>query len=132
MSGDALLAAADSKEAHDSLHTLKIGSGDVASFQLSGGTTGIPKIVPRFHAEYLGSTRAWAARIRLSCRDTLLWALPLIHNAAQVKILVPAVLTGSTVVLMPRMDAPTFFDWIGRERVTIAASIGPIASQILD
>ena len=30
------------------------GCEDVLSFQLSGGTTGMPKIIPRFHAEYLG------------------------------------------------------------------------------
>ncbi|KAG0924549.1 hypothetical protein G6F31_019081 [Rhizopus arrhizus] len=33
----------------------------VAVFQLSGGTTGVPKIIPRFQAEYLYNMRAVAA-----------------------------------------------------------------------
>ena len=35
------------------------GPCDVALFQLSGGSTDIPKIIPRMHAEYLGASLAW-------------------------------------------------------------------------
>ena len=34
---------------------------DVIMFQLSGGSTGLPKIIPRFHSEYLGSA-LWLAK----------------------------------------------------------------------
>ncbi|GAC58872.1 hypothetical protein GOHSU_56_00050 [Gordonia hirsuta DSM 44140 = NBRC 16056] len=36
---------------------------DVAVFQLSGGTTGLPKIAPRLHEEYSYNSRAWAAAL---------------------------------------------------------------------
>lgn len=114
------------------LGAIDIGIQDVLTFQLSGGTTGFPKIVPRFHGEYLGSSHAWGTRIGLSERDTALWTLPLIHNAGQVLMLVPTVLFGATLVLLPRMEVDTFFDWIARERVSIVTSIGPIASHVLD
>jgi len=61
-----------------------------------------------------------------------LYALPLIHNAGQVASLFPAVLLGGTVILMQRMDAGTFFDWVEREHVTHSLNIGPAAAQILD
>src|SRR3984893_5162761 len=55
--------------------------GDVVLFQLSGGSTGVPKIIPRMHAEYLGSANSWSLRHRLGAGDVSLWALPLIHHA---------------------------------------------------
>lgn len=108
------------------------GIQDVLTFQLSGGTTGFPKIVPRFHGEYLGSSRAWGARIALSSNDISLWALPLIHNAGQILMLVPTVLYGSTLLLMPRFVVEDFFTRIEREGVTVVTSIGPIAAHVLD
>lgn len=129
---DALIDSVSITAARERLRSVDIGIQDVLTFQLSGGTTGLPKIIPRFHGEYLGQSHAWGTRIALSERDTALWTLPLIHNAGQVLMLVPTVLFGSSLVLMPRMDAGVFFDWIERERVTIVTSIGPIASYVLD
>ena len=128
----ALIDSVTIAAARKRLDAIDIGMQDVLTFQLSGGTTGLPKIIPRFHGEYLGQSQTWAARIGLSERDTALWTLPLIHNAGQVLMLVPTVLSGSSLVLMPRMEAGIFFDWIERERVTIVTSIGPIASYVLD
>lgn len=129
---EGLIESITDEAARQRLSSIDIGIQDVLTFQLSGGTTGLPKIIPRFHGEYLGQSHAWGTRIALSERDTSLWTLPLIHNAGQVLMLVPTVLFGSTLVLMPRMDAGVFFDWIERERVTIVTSIGPIASYVLD
>ena len=50
-------------------------------FELSGGSTNLPKIIPRMHGEYLGSTRQLAERYELTGEDVTLWSLPLIHNA---------------------------------------------------
>ena len=66
--------------------------GDVALFQLSGGSTGVPKIIPRMHAEYLGSSQSWNVRHGLRDDDVSLWALPLIHNAGMLLMLVASLL----------------------------------------
>ena len=66
------------------------------TFQLSGGTTGVPKIIPRFHAEYMGSARDWARRQRMDENVVQLYALPLIHNAGQIASLFPALVMGGT------------------------------------
>ena len=129
---EALIDAVSLADARRRLAGRAIGPEDILAFQLSGGTTGAPKIIPRFHAEYLGYARNWAKRLRLSDRDVLLWALPLIHNAGQGSMLIPAMLAGATVVLMQRMDTGAFFEWIEAERVTVVISIGPIAAHVLE
>jgi non-ribosomal peptide synthetase component E (peptide arylation enzyme)/acyl-CoA thioesterase FadM len=129
---DSLIAGTDISRARQVLGDIEIGTEDVATLQLSGGTTGSPKLIPRFHSEYLGSAHCWANRIQMTAEDKLLWTLPLIHNAGQILVLVPALLTRATVVLMQRMDPSAFFEWIERERVSILTSIGPIASAVLD
>ena len=46
-----------------------IDPDDVAVFQLSGGTTGVPKVIPRLHAEYWYNARAYADGVRLGRDD---------------------------------------------------------------
>jgi non-ribosomal peptide synthetase component E (peptide arylation enzyme) len=129
---DALIDAQSLETARAKLDGVSIGIEDVLAFQLSGGTTGVPKIIPRFHGEYMGQARDWARRNAMDSNMVALYALPLIHNAGQIASLFPTVLLGGSVVLMLRMDPKAFFDWIGRERVTHSLNIGPAAAQVLD
>lgn len=106
--------------------------GDVAMFQLSGGSTGVPKIIPRMHAEYLGSSAAWDVRQRLRANDVALWALPLIHNAGMILMLVPALLRRRKLVIQSRFAVGAFLSAIEKHRVIYTGSIGPIAPSIID
>jgi len=128
---DALIADMPLEAARERLARLPLGSEDVLSFQLSGGTTGVPKIIPRFHAEYLGHSAGWARRYRIDANSRVIWSLPLLHNAGQLYALIPAVLLGVTTVLMPKVDIRRMLDLIEQHRVTHALSIGPIAPQLL-
>jgi 2,3-dihydroxybenzoate-AMP ligase len=51
-----------------------------ALFQLSGGTTGVPKLIPRTHNDYLYNSKAAAAINDIHPDDALLCVLPLSHN----------------------------------------------------
>lgn len=51
-----------------------------ALFQLSGGTTGVPKLIPRIHNDYLYNAKAAAAINDIHPDDALLEVLPLSHN----------------------------------------------------
>jgi salicylate---[aryl-carrier protein] ligase len=119
-------------QARARLASVEIGTEDVLTFQLSGGTTGVPKIIPRFHAEYMGSARDWARRQCMDDNVVQLYALPLIHNAGQIASLFPALVMGGTTVLMPRMDPKVFCEWVERQRVTHSMNIGPALAQMLD
>jgi non-ribosomal peptide synthetase component E (peptide arylation enzyme) len=105
---------------------------DVATFQLSGGSTSLPKIIPRMHGEYLGATLQLSQRYQLTGDDISLWSLPLIHNAGTLFAVLPVALEGRTLVLQPRVDIPEMLTLIERHKVTFAGSIGPIAARLLE
>jgi 2,3-dihydroxybenzoate-AMP ligase len=50
-------------------------------FQLSGGTTGVPKVIPRRHAEYWYNARAYASRLGWDEQSRVAHLIPIIHNA---------------------------------------------------
>jgi non-ribosomal peptide synthetase component E (peptide arylation enzyme) len=106
--------------------------GDVVLFQLSGGSTGVPKIIPRMHAEYLGSANSWSARHSLGPDDVSLWALPLIHNAGMLLMLVPSLISRRKLVIQSKFDLDAFLRTIEKHRVTYTGSIGPIAPRLIE
>ena len=54
---------------------------DVAVLQLSGGTTGVPKVIGRRHAEYWYNARAYASRLGWDEQTRVAHLIPIIHNA---------------------------------------------------
>lgn len=119
------------EDARRRLQCTKPGKRDVLSFQLSGGTTGVPKVIPRFHAEYIGHSMHWMRQFGITSDSRLIWSLPLVHNAGQLYALVPPIAMGLTVVLMPRVDIARMLELIEQHRVTHALSIGPVAPQLI-
>ncbi|HCN71655.1 MAG TPA: 2,3-dihydroxybenzoate-AMP ligase [Pusillimonas sp.] len=108
----------------------EFGAGDVAVFQLSGGSTGVPKIIPRFHGEYLAHGRDWCNQYEMEAGNIGIWALPVLHNAGMLFSIVRAVAYPATTVLMPRWDVASYFEMIDREKVQFAFTIGPHAPAI--
>lgn len=127
----ALIQSQDLDVARARLAGIAIGPGDVLSFQLSGGTTGVPKIIPRFHGEYLGHSAGWMRCFGITGDSRLVWSLPLIHNAGQLYALIPVLLLGVSVVLLPRVDIRRMLELVELHRVTHALSIGPVAPQLI-
>ena len=128
---ESLIANMPLNKARDRLRDVPVGPRDVLSFQLSGGTTGVPKIIPRFHAEYLGHSAGWMKQYRVTPDSRVIWSLPLLHNAGQLYAFIPAISAGVTTVLMPKVDIRRMLELIETHRVTHALSIGPIAPQMM-
>lgn len=122
----------DRQTAHRRVSAISIHPEDVAFFQLSGGSTGVPKIIPRMHAEYLGQSASWKARHEITAKDIGLWSLPLIHNAGMVLMMVPFLLARATFVLQSRFEIGAFLEAIQKHRVTYTGSIGPVAPRIIE
>ncbi|MDA8371028.1 MAG: (2,3-dihydroxybenzoyl)adenylate synthase [Nocardiopsaceae bacterium] len=101
---------------------------DVAFLQLSGGTTGLPKLIPRTHDDYLYSVRASADICGLTPATVYLGALPIVHNFPMSS---PGFLgvfhVGGTVVLAPDPSPATCLELIEAERVTHTAVVPPVA-----
>ncbi|MET0401007.1 MAG: (2,3-dihydroxybenzoyl)adenylate synthase [Cystobacter sp.] len=104
------------------------GASDVAFFQLSGGSTGVPKLIPRTHDDYIYSLRGSVEICQLDGESVYLCALPASHNFP---LSSPGTLgtlyAGGTVVMAPNPSPDEAFALIARERVTITALVPPLA-----
>ncbi|MDQ1813356.1 (2,3-dihydroxybenzoyl)adenylate synthase [Massilia sp. CCM 9210] len=107
--------------------------GDVAFLQLSGGTTGLPKLIPRTHDDYLYSVRASADICELDRSSVYLCALPVAHNFPMSSPGSFGVFhAGGCVVLARRPTPDDAFPLIEAEGVTITALVPPLAMVWLD
>ncbi|MCE7082327.1 (2,3-dihydroxybenzoyl)adenylate synthase [Streptomyces sp. ST2-7A] len=106
---------------------------DVAFFLLSGGTTALPKLIPRTHDDYAYQTRTVAELVGLG-RDTVyLAALPVEFNFVWGCPGVIGTLSGGgTVVLAPDPTADDCFRLIERERVTLTSVVPTVARLWLE
>lgn len=120
------------KGARDALSEVRLDSRDCALFQLSGGSTGVPKIIPRFHGEYLAGGPHWVGMQGMDEHSIAIWSLSLIHNAGMYYAYTPTMLWGRTTVLLGKTDIALLLEMIERYRATHAASIGPIAAFLLN
>jgi 2,3-dihydroxybenzoate-AMP ligase len=117
----------------DPLPYESLGCDGVAVFQLSGGTTGLPKVAPRQHEEYAYNARAWAQALGWRQGDVVLYPLPIMHNAGISVALQPALLSGATLVLAPSADIDTLIDLIEAERPRSIPLVPPaLAIRLLD
>jgi 2,3-dihydroxybenzoate-AMP ligase len=102
---------------------------EVAFFQLSGGSTGTPKLIPRTHNDYLYSVRRSAEVCALSSDTRFLCALPAAHNFS---LSSPGALgvfsVGGTVVLARDPEPTHCFSLIEAHQVTMAALVPPAVS----
>jgi 2,3-dihydroxybenzoate-AMP ligase len=62
------------------LKKIEIDPTDPCIFQLSGGTTGIPKLIPRTHNDYAYNSKTAAPVCGVTQDSVLLLALPIAHN----------------------------------------------------
>jgi non-ribosomal peptide synthetase component E (peptide arylation enzyme) len=126
----ALLDKGTSMDARDRLRTVERDPFQVAFFQLSGGTTGIPKIIPRFSNEYLYNFEAVAAALGYDRSDRLFTAGPLIHNAGMVMILGPGLLTGCSIAVSLRTDTDALRGIMRDQRPSRVVIRGPMLERL--
>ncbi len=99
---------------------------EVAFFQLSGGSTGTPKLIPRTHNDYYYSVRASAEICQLDTDTVYLCALPAPHNFSLSSPGAFGVFyAGGTVVLATDPSAMSCFPLIHKHRVTMTALVPP-------
>ena len=101
------------------LHELAIDPADPCIFQLSGGTTGIPKLIPRTHNDYAYNSRVAAEVAGVTHDSVLLLVLPIAHN---LPLACPGIqgflFNGATVVLHANTRPAEMFALIAKHRVT--------------
>ena len=91
---------------------------------LSGGTTGIPKLIPRTHNDYVYNTKVASAAQAISGATVQLCVLPLAHNLALACPGIQGVfLAGGRVVLGSSTRPEEVLSAIERHRVTHLAGV---------
>ncbi|MCQ4326298.1 2,3-dihydroxybenzoate-AMP ligase [Stutzerimonas stutzeri] len=102
---------------------------EVAFFQLSGGSTGTPKLIPRTHDDYYYSVRRSVELCGFDRDTRYLCALPAAHNFP---LSSPGALgvfvAGGRVVLAPDPGPASCFPLIAAQRVDVAALVPPALS----
>jgi len=89
-------------------------------FQLSGGTTGVPKVIPRTHNDYAASYKRAGEIVNLSRDSVMGIAIPVGHNFALSSPGLLGVLhSGGKVVLIPSTSTEDVLEAIQKEKVTI-------------
>ncbi len=100
----------------------------LALLQLSGGTTNIPKLIPRTHDDYYYSVRASVEVCELTDRTVYLAALPMAHNFPLSSPGIFGVLYAGGCIVVATNPAPdTCFELIERHRVTMTSLVPPLA-----
>lgn len=99
----------------------------VALFQISGGTTGIPKLIPRRHQEYLCNMRHAAQASGMDADTVYLCVLPAAHNFPfACPGIFGALFNGGSVVFSDTVDAQQNFDLIDRHSITVTSLVPPV------
>ena len=108
------------------------GSRDVAVFLLSGGTTGLPKLIARTHDDYGYNARASAQLCGFGEDTVYLVSLPASHNfPLACPGILGTLLAGGRVVVLPSPEPERAFATIAAEGVTATAVVPAVAQRWL-
>jgi mycobactin salicyl-AMP ligase len=103
--------------------------GSPALLLVSGGTTGLPKLIPRTHDDYVYNATASAQVCGLTGDDVYLVALPAAHNfPLACPGLLGAMTVGATTVFTTDPSPESAFAAIARHGVTVTALVPALAN----
>ena len=115
------------------LSEIMIDPTDPAVFQLSGGTTGIPKLIPRTHNDYAYNSKAAARVCAISDKSALLVVLPIAHN---LPLACPGIqgfmFHGAKVVISSSTKPEDIYALIQKHRVTHLKVVPALLIRLLN
>jgi 2,3-dihydroxybenzoate-AMP ligase/mycobactin salicyl-AMP ligase len=103
----------------------------VAHMGPTGGTTGLPKIVPRTHNDLICSSEYAAKAWKMDTRDTCLLVGPIGHDLTFTKGFLGSVLTYGKIVFLDSTDLDDICRVIEREKVTALVWVPTLARRLV-
>ncbi|MFD0052416.1 (2,3-dihydroxybenzoyl)adenylate synthase [Streptomyces sp. NPDC127168] len=101
---------------------------ELAFLQLSGGTTGVSKLIPRTHDDYVYSLRGSNEICGVDAGTRYLVTLPAAHNFPMSSPgWLGTLYAGGTVVMCPGPEPATAFALIEQEGITLTGLVPPLA-----
>lgn len=120
------------RDADDSAYDFRPEPTEVALMLLSGGTTGLPKLIPRTHNDYICNCKLSGRVAGLDARSIFLAVLPLAHNYSLASPGILATLAyGGTAVIAPATSSEIVLPLIEREKITHVAAAVPLITNWL-
>lgn len=105
---------------------------DTAVIVLSGGSTGIPKLIARKHSEHITAAELCAESCGLDSDSVFLLAMPVAHNFNLVGPgLIGTLATGGRVVMCKNSDPAEITALIAHEKVTATALVPSLAQECI-
>lgn len=104
---------------------------DVAHILPSGGTTGLPKGIPRTHNDYICNVEYVARAGEMNSYDTYLIAVPVGHNLALVSGITGCFFVSAKTVLLDSTRPEDIASTIQRERVTFMPIVPSLLKRII-
>lgn len=102
----------------------------VAIFQLSGGTTGTPKVIPRMQNDYLLNAQLTVEVMGFNSADVLFMPMQIIHNAAMICFLLPSLLAGSAFIISDDLSIEAWGRSFTRYPPTVVGMIRPLMPRL--
>ena len=106
-------------------------STDLAHILPSGGTTGLPKAIPRTHDDYLSNVHYLHQAGDMEANDVCLLVVPVGHNLALLNV-VGAMLFGYRLVLLDSTRPADICRAIQAERVTYFPTVPSLINRVLE
>jgi 2,3-dihydroxybenzoate-AMP ligase len=123
----------DPKADRERLDTAAPAPRDVAVFLLSGGTTGLPKLIARTHDDYAYNARASAEVAAVGADAVYLVSLPAGHNfPLACPGILGTLLAGGRVVTLPSPEPARAAATIAAEGVTHTAVVPAVAGRWME
>ncbi|HET8629388.1 MAG TPA: long-chain fatty acid--CoA ligase [Thermomicrobiales bacterium] len=123
-----LLAGAD-----DRAPAVDLAPDDVAAFQYTGGTTGLPKAAMLTHRNLIANaiqTRNWVPELRVG-EEVILSIMPFFHAYGATLCLHLAILVGAKQVLLPRFNAAEALAAIVKHQPTVFPGVPMIYVAVI-
>ncbi|MBT0770006.1 AMP-binding protein [Kineosporia sp. J2-2] len=108
-------------------HARRCSPQDVALLQISGGTTGVPKLMPHTHQTYGYALRRSVGERGIVFRTIHLLVIPICHSmSTRSPGFLGAFSVGATIVIAPNGSPDTAFPLIEKHRVNRVSLVPPI------
>ncbi|MCE5261964.1 MAG: AMP-binding protein [Deltaproteobacteria bacterium] len=129
---DTINNGADLETAKARLSGLHIDASEPAMFQLSGGTTGTPKVIPRTHNDYYYNAKCVAEAYGFVENDRNLVPMPLMHNGPMINAVLPSHVVGACCVLTESFAPESILRAISENRATSVGSAVVLMHRMLE
>ncbi len=124
-----LISSVTIGDARREVDSIRYDPFQVVFFQLSGGTTGVPKIIPHFHNASLLTMQATADFYDFRAGEHIFNPLPMMHNLNMSCFYGPALLKGATFVVVPNVATETLVAALKTYRPAWCFLAGPIIAR---